>query len=148
MRSSTVAVAALVVLGLGCTDVRDFRGSWRGPRVGDTAELRVGVDVNATATLAVEAIDKHGFAGRLSVDGLVGDVAITSIPAAEADVLAGVTFDGAPLRVYLAFVPITDGGGDAFAVIAMFDARVELRLLRGGARPIYAIFALAGGAAP
>ena len=38
-----------------------------------------------------------------------------------------------------------DGGGDALAVIALYDGRVELRLLRGGAKPIYAIFSLAAG---
>jgi hypothetical protein len=141
MRSRTAIVALALVAA--CTDVRDFRGTWRGARVGDTAELAVGVAMNATATLTVQDIDKHGLAGNLAVDGVVA-APISSISAAEADALASITFDGAPLRVYLAFAPTTDGGGDALAVIALYDGRVELRLLRGGAKPIYAIFALAG----
>ena len=53
------------------------------------------------------------------------------------------TFDGAPLRVYLSFVATTDGGGDALAVIALYDDdRVEVRLIRGGTQPVYAIFDL------
>jgi hypothetical protein len=140
-------VAVLALVGTAaCTDVRDFRGTWRGPRVGETPELRVGVAVNATATLTVDTIDKHGLAGRLAVDG-TADAPIASIQGAEADALANLTFDSAPLRVYLAFAPTTDGGGDALAVIALYDGRVELRLLRGGARPIYAIFDLRGGGA-
>ncbi len=143
MRSRTAIVALALVAA--CTDVRDFRGSWHGPRVGDTPELAVGVAMNATATLTVHDIDKHGLAGNLAVDGVI-DAPIASISAAEADALASITFDGAPLRVYLAFAPTTDGGGDALAVIALYDGRIELRLLRGGAKPIYAIFALAAGA--
>lgn len=134
-------VVAVLVLLAACTDVRDFRGVWRGPRVGDTPELRVGVAVNATATLTVDTIDKHGLAGHVAIDALA-DAPIASITGAEADVLAGVTFDGAPLRVYLAFTPTTDGGGDALIVIALYEGRIEARVLRGGARPIYAIFAL------
>ena len=141
MRSRTAIVALALVAA--CTDVRDFRGGWHGPRVGDTPELAVGVAMNATATLTVTDIDKHGLAGNLHVDGVI-DAPIASISAAEADALASITFDGAPLRVYLAFAPATDSGGDALAVIALYDGRVELRLLRGGAKPIYAIFALAG----
>jgi hypothetical protein len=148
MSSRQVAVVCAVSLAaaLGaCTDVRDFRGPWHGPRVGETAELKVGVAADATATLAIDDIDKRGLAGRLTVDGVIDDAPLASLSAAEADALASMTWDGAPLRVYLAFVPAADGGGDALAVIALFDARIELRVLRGGARPVYAIFALTGG---
>ena len=148
MRSRTAIVVLALACAGACTDVRDFRGAWHGPRVGDTPQLAVGVAMNATASLTVQDIDKHGLAGRLTVDGVIADASITSISAAEADALASVTFDGAPLRVYLAFAPAGDGGGDALAGIALFDGRIELRLLRGGARPIYAIFALGAGAAP
>jgi hypothetical protein len=61
-------------------------------------------------------------------------------------VLSGISFGGAPLRVYLAFVPIPDGGGEALAVIALYDERrIEVRVLRGGSQPLYGIFALAEG---
>jgi hypothetical protein len=147
--SSRVAWVCAVALA-ACTDVRDFRGPWQGPRVGDTAELRVGVPLDATATLAIDDIDKRGLAGHLTVAGVIDDAPIASLSAAEADALASMTWSGAPLRVYLAFVPTADGGGDALAVVALFEARIELRVLRGGAKPIYGIFALtsAAGATP
>jgi hypothetical protein len=133
---------ALITLA-ACSDVRDYEGTWEGPRVGAAAPLQVGVATDATASLTIEQVDKHGLAGRLTVDGIADDVAITSVEGAEADVLAGVTFAGSPLRVYLAFAPATDGGGDALAVIALYDDdRIEVRLLRGGATPLYAIFVL------
>ncbi len=132
----------IVVLG-GCNDLRDFRGSWRGPRVGDAAVVRVGVPMNATATLDVDDLDAHGLRGRLTVDGLFADAAFESLAGAEADTLAGMTFSGAPLRVYLAFVPATDGSGEALAMIALYDDhRIEVRVLRGGTGQLYAIFAL------
>lgn len=136
-----ILVALLLVAA--CTDVRDFEGAWAGERVGEAAELRVGVAADATADLDITAIDKHGLAGTLTVPGLIDAAAFASIEGAEADVLADVTFAGSPLRVYLAFVPTSDGGGDALAVIALYDGdRCELRLLRGGATPIYGVFAL------
>ena len=59
--------------------------------------------------------------------------------------LSAISFSGSPTRVYLAFVPIPDGGGEALAVIALYsDRRIEVR---GAARwrrsALYAIFALA-----
>jgi len=143
-------VALLGVALAACTDVRDFRGAWHGPRVGDTAELHVGVAIDATATLAIDDIDKRGLAGTLTVDGVIDGAPIASLSSAEADALATMTWNGAPLRVYLAFAPAADGGGDALAVVALFDGRIELRVLRGGAQPVYAIFSLtaAPGASP
>ena len=140
-----VAVVAVVLAAAlaGCNDLRDFRGAWEGERVGDNPALRVGVAAGATARLTVDTIDRHGLAGTLDVDGLVAGAALGSLPGAEADALAGLSFEGAPLRVYLGFVATTDGGGDALAMVALYgDERVEVRLLRGGSRPVYAIFAL------
>jgi len=139
-------LALLLVVAAACNDVRGFEGTWNGPRVGDAAPLHVGVATNSTATLAIDAIDLHGLRGRLSIDGLVVDSALTSLDGAEADVLSGITFDGSPSRVYLAFAAMPDGGGDAFAVIALFDdKRVEVRVMRGGSVPLYAIYSLARG---
>jgi hypothetical protein len=140
-----VRVVALLcaVVAIGCNDVRDFRGSWAGRRVGDAAPLRVGVADDAGATLSLDALDRTGLAGTLAIDGLVAGAPIASVPGAEADVLAGMSFDGSPLRVYLGFVAIDDGAGDALAVISLYDDdRVEVRLVRGAPAPIYAIFAL------
>jgi hypothetical protein len=140
------ASIVLVALGLAaCNDVRAFRGNWRGPRVGEATVLKVGVAPTANAELAIDAIDTHGLTGRLSIDGLVSNAPIDSLAGAEADVLAGMTFSGAPLRVYLAFVDVPGTAGEALAVIALYDdRRIEVRVLRGGGSPIYAIFALSG----
>jgi hypothetical protein len=141
MRRWALAIVTAIALA-ACTDLRDYRGDWDGVRVGDAPALRVGVGGDATAELTVATIDRHGLGGRLTVTDLVDDAALVSLEGAEADALASLTFTGAPARVYLGFVATTDGGGDALAVVAIFDdPRIELRLLRGGARPIYAVFA-------
>lgn len=150
MRRTTLATV-WIVLGLGiavglgaCSDLREYRGEWRGSRVGAAPALVVGGAASAHATLAIDAVDPHGLHGQLSVDGMLAAAAVDSLPGAEADALSGLTFAGSPLRVYLAFVDASDGGGQALAVIALFeDRRVEVRLLRGGTSPLYAIFSLA-----
>jgi len=132
----------LVVTLVACNDLRDFRGSWQGARVGDAAVLRVGA--GDAATLTIDALDGHGLHGTLAVAGLITDTELTSLPGAEADALADLTFAGSPLHAYLAFVAVPDGGGDAMAIVALYDDhRVELRILRGGLKPLYAIYQLA-----
>jgi len=141
--------ATLLIVGFGlafaaCSDVRAYEGTWIGKRVGDTPVLRVGIASDANATLAIEGIDTHGMRGELSIDGLVTNAEVVSVEGAEADVLSGITFGGSPQRVYLAFVSLPDGGGEALAVIALYDEkRIEVRVLRGGPSPLYGIFALA-----
>ena len=147
-RTRTPAIAFVLAVAVGvalaaCNDLRDVRGAWQGVRVGDNPALRVGVATDATATLAVDGIDRHGLSATLTVPALIDGVRFASVPGAEADALAGLSFDGAPLRVYLGFVATVDGGGDALAMVALYDDdRLELRLLRGGTQPLYAIFAL------
>jgi hypothetical protein len=134
---------ALVTVLAGCNDLRDFGGTWEGARVGDPDQKVLRVGPGERASLTIETIDAHGLSGRLAIDGLLPEQAFASLAGAEADALSNMTFAGAPLRVYLAFVPIPDGGGDAFALIALYDdRRVEVRVLRGGTSPLYAIFAL------
>jgi hypothetical protein len=134
--------ATLVLLTLvGCSDLRDFRGSWRGRRVGE-AVLQVRVP-DAAATLEIDNIDTHEIAARLTIEGFLPETPIASLPAAEADVLAGLTFSGSPLRVYLTFAAMPDRAGDALVVLALYDdRRVEVRMLRSGAAPLYGVFAL------
>jgi len=147
---SVVRWATLVLLALvccvvcclgGCNDLREFRGIWAGARLGEPdSVLRVGL--GAGATLSIDRLDAHRLDGRLAIEGLLPETAISSLPGAEADVLSGLTFGGAPLRVFLAFAPVPDGGGEVLVVIALYDDhRVEVRLLRGGSA-VYAIFAL------
>lgn len=138
------ALLAVAMITLGaCTDVRGYDGRWSGPRVGDAPALQLGVAHDATATLTIAQVDRLGLTGTLDVTGLCAGAAVAPLAGAEADRLASLTFDGAPLRVYLANVATVDGGGDALAMIALFDdRRVEVRLIRGGGRPVYAIFDL------
>jgi hypothetical protein len=137
VRWATLALFALVA----CNDVRAFEGRWQGKRVGDAAALRVGP--GDAATLEIDGIDTHGIRARIIVDGLVEETRITSLPGAEADALANMTFAGSPLRVFLSFASVRDGNGDAFVMIALYDdERVEVRVLRGGPSPVYAIFGL------
>ncbi len=132
----------LVLLGVACNDVRAYEGTWTGARVGDAPVLRVGISSDATATLTIDSIDNHGMRGHLAIAGLL-DADLASIVGAEADVLSGITFNGSPQRVYLSFVATQDGGGEALAVIALYDEkRIEVRVLRGE-QQVYGIFALA-----
>jgi hypothetical protein len=142
VRCATLALVTVVATALaGCNDLRDFRGTWEGARVGDAPVLRVGD--GERASLTIDNIDAHGLGGRIAIEGLLPEQPFESLPGAEADAVASMTFAGAPLRVYLAFVPIPDGGGEALTLIALYDdRRVEVRVLRGGSRPLYAIFAL------
>jgi hypothetical protein len=140
VRWTTIAIALLVA----CNDVRDFRGTWHGARVGDAEVLHVGA--GDAATLSIDAIDNHGIQARLAIDNLLPETPITSIAGAEADAVSTMTFAGSPLRVFIAFTPLSDGGGDATTLIALYDDdRVEVRLLRGGTMPLYAIFTLRSG---
>jgi hypothetical protein len=141
-RALLAGPALLAVALAGCVDVRDFEGTWTGPRVGDRAELKQGFADDLNATLVIDAADLRSIQARLTVPGSIDDAAIQPIAGAEADVLSTMTFDGAPARVYLAFAQTTDGGGDAMAVIALYDGRVEVRVLRGSPTPLYGIFAL------
>lgn len=141
-RRCAVAIVALITLA-ACNDVRDFRGAWTGVRVGDTAAVRVGTAAE-TASLAISSVDRLGLQGTLTVPNLCTGAVVAPLAGAEADRLGSLSFDGAPLRVYVTFVATIDGGGDALAMIALYDDdRVEVRLLRGGSQPIYAIFDLA-----
>jgi hypothetical protein len=138
-------VTACAVALAACNDVRDFAGDWSGSRAGTSPAVRVGEGL--TATLTIDTVDKHGLRGHLRVVHMdeaapLIDTDFQSLEAAEADALATMTFAGAPLRVYLAFLPAADG--EVLAMIALYDSRrVEVRLLRGSPSPIYAIYALA-----
>lgn len=147
MRLATFWLVGLLAVG-ACNDVRDFAGDWHGNRVGDSPVLRVGD--GDSATLTVDTIDKHGLRGHVAVAAAAGtliDTDFESLEAAEADAVSSMTFAGAPLRVYMAFVPVSDGAGDALAMISLYDSRrIELRLMRGSPQPLYAIFPL--GEAP
>lgn len=137
-----MALGVCVVVALAaCNDLRDFQGAWNGSRIGDNPVLRVGIDPAAHCTLAIDGIDAHGLRGRLTIDSLLTDAPLVSMEGAEADALASMTFAGSPIRVYLAFADAPDG--PLTVLVALYDSRrVEIRVLRGGAAPVYGIFAL------
>src|SRR5437667_338594 len=88
-----LAGATLVLLTLvACSDLREFRGSWQGPLVGDTA-LQVNPP-SGPASLAIEVVDSHHLRARLAIAGLLPETVVTSLEAAEADVLSDITFGG------------------------------------------------------
>jgi hypothetical protein len=139
VRWATVALLTLVA----CTDLREFRGDWRGSRVGDAPVLHLGMDKIVTAELEIGMIDEHHLSASVTIDGLVPRTPISSLMGADADVLAGLSFAGSPLHVYLAFVDVPDGNGQALVMIALYDdRRVEVRVMRGGTAALYGIFAL------
>lgn len=143
LRLGLLALAATAVIG--CTDIRDFAGTWRGPRVGDDPVLRAGFAADEEATLVIDQVDLGSLRGTLTTsgDGFQA-VPIQELPAAEADRLSQLTFEsGQPARIFVTLVGASDGGGDAVAFVALLrEDRVELRLLRGGDAPLYGIFDL------
>jgi len=94
------ATLVLLTLLAGCNDLRDFRGAWAGPRVGEATPLRVGA--GDAANLAIDGIDAHGLTARLSIENLLPETSFS-------------LYD---------------------------DRRIEVRVLRGGTLPLYAIYAL------
>jgi hypothetical protein len=94
MRGPVAVVVALITttLVVGCQDLRDFRGTWRGARVGESAPLRVGFADDASAALTIASIDRHGLSGRLTIPDVIADAAVQSLAGAEADALADMTF--------------------------------------------------------
>lgn len=61
---------------------------------------------------------------------------IVSVPGAEADALATMTFDNAPLRVYLCFAQMAQGES-ALVLISLFDDRhIDLRSFGAAARAV------------
>lgn len=132
-----------LLAGGGCEDIRTFDGSWVGLRVGGP-EVNRGFGEVVEAQLTIETASLDAFAAELTTsDGLIEGARLVSVPQVQADSLAGLTFWGSPLRVYLAFAPTRDGGGEALALVGLFpDERVELRLMRGGLAPRYGVFSL------
>lgn len=151
MSARAVSFATVCLcLGLaasGCHDIRDREGTWTGERVGQAAALRVGMADQVRATLVVEEASLSWLRARLTTDDDVfRDALIQPNPGAEADVLAGMSFDGSPLRVFLAFVETTDGGGAATCLVALYpDERIEIRVMRGPPVPLYGILVLERG---
>ena len=134
----------LLLALVACSDIREFEGTWHGARVGDNPVLYTGLNPTTSCDLEITGIDAHGLRGTLTVAGLIDRAPIVSAEGAEADALSSMTFAGSPLRVYIAFADAPDGPLTVF--VALYDKRrVEVRVMRGGAAPVYGIFALTEG---
>jgi len=134
---------AFALVAAGCLDVHELQGEWSGKRIGDAPVLRVGFDTAATAELDLDAVEQDGLSGRLTITGVIDDAPIAPILGAQSDVLAGLTHTGNPVSVHMAFVNTVDGGGPATVLVSVYDkARIEVRVLRGGATPLYGVFRL------
>jgi hypothetical protein len=97
VRASICGFGVALLIGVAsCSDLRDFRGTWRGDRIGTDPSLLVGALDEGVAHLSIATLDRHGLHGHVAVAGLV-DAPLDSIPGAEADVLAGITL-GSPRR--------------------------------------------------
>jgi hypothetical protein len=142
-RRYTFASMILFLAIAACNDLRDFRGPWQGGLSSNLPILRQGVASDATALLDVIELDRYGLRGRLTVTGVLQSD-ISSVPGAEADVLSTMTFDNAPLRVYLCFAPMASGEQAVVLVSLHQDHRIEVRIIRGGSpsTSIYAVFGL------
>jgi hypothetical protein len=137
-----ILLAPLALLALvACNDIREFEGTWHGARVGDNPVLYTGLNPTSECDLEITGIDAHGLRGTLTIAGLIDAAPIVSAEGAEADALSSMTFAGSPLRVYIAFADAPDG--PLTVLVALYDKRrVEVRVLRGGTKPVYGIFAL------
>lgn len=135
-------LVVLLLALVACNDVREFEGAWHGARVGDNPVLYTGLTTSTDCDLEITGIDAHGLRGTLTIGGLVDQAPIVSAEGAEADALSSMTFAGSPLRVYIAFADAPDG--PLTVLVALYDSRrVEVRVMRGGAKPVYGIFKLA-----
>lgn len=109
--------------------------------MGETAELRVGFTAGSRAQLQLDGVELDSIRGRLSIPGVIDDAQFAPIPGGQADVLTSLDHRGSPTQVHLAFVETMDGGGVATVLLSLYDAaRIEVRVLRGGAQPLYGVF--------
>jgi len=124
-----------------CTDVRAYRGDWRGTVVDSPmAQVREGFGAGVTATLALERADAREIVARLSTsDGLLRDAPLSPIRAAANDVLGDLSFEGDPLRTYITSAPTTDGVGAALVLVSLLpNEHLEVRVLRPAS--LYGVF--------
>jgi hypothetical protein len=139
-----LTVTLLTLAAQGCIDIREFEGTWAGDivsepavRQGFTTEVRV-------EALQLENVDLEGLGARLTTsDGKFKDQPLTRVNKFSNDTIASLTFDGAPLRSYLMFAPLSGEtvGGPAMMVISLFaDDHTELRILRGN--DLFGVFSL------
>ena len=140
-----VLLGWLAVVGwLGCTDIRDYEGTWTGPIVTNPT-LREGFEPSTTATLVVTRIDRSELEGWVTLgpaqDITAGFTDATLIPVSRAgsDVLGDLSFDGDPIATYLFYLEPDDPAEEHATVLisAHPGKHIEMRIFR---RDLYGVF--------
>jgi hypothetical protein len=138
-------VLVTTLLTVGCTDVRDYTGIWRGNIV-RSEYLRHGFDSDTSVELTVVSIDRSTMTGHLrltpSQDSTSGfDATLIPVVEAENDALGDMDFDGDPLATYIFFVsPVDTSEASALVILSAHSGdRMEMRILR---HDLYGVFKL------
>jgi hypothetical protein len=139
--ATRLALAALLVGGVACQDLRDFAGTWHGPVVADPA-LALGFAPGAALTVEVTSATRESIDLQLTLPGN-RPARFVPIKRAAADALADVQMPGEPLRTFFGFTQEADPALPGYlTVVSLYsDSRMELRLIRG-ADEAYGVFTL------
>lgn len=137
---------ALTLLTPGCTDLRDYTGTWKGNIV-RSEYLRHGFDSDTSAVLTIDAIDRSTLEGRLTITPAQAatsgfqDALLHPVEGAENDALGDMDFDGDPLATYLFFVsPVDTSEASALVILSAHSGdSMEMRILR---HDLYGVFKL------
>jgi hypothetical protein len=140
-----VGMVLAALLPSGCTDLRDYTGTWQGNIV-RSSYLRQGFDSDTSAVLTIESIDRSTLIGHLELtpvqDSTSGfDATLIPVVEAENDALGDMSFDGDPLSTYLFFVaPVDTAEASALVILSAHAGdRIEMRILR---HDLYGVFKL------
>jgi hypothetical protein len=135
---------ALVLLGAGCQDLREYAGGWSGEVSSDPA-LAQGFAPGATVSLDVSVANRDKIAFVAKWQGR--SATFVPIRRAAGDALSDAQLPGEPLRTFFGFLQ-PSGEAPYLAVVSLFpENRLELRLIRG-ADEIYGVFSLHRTIAP
>lgn len=145
-------IPALAVVA--CTDLNDFstgegklyRGSIiQGKFVRNGFDISTEIELTFRVDRVDQKPDSQGIGGpgilRTS-DGQFKDAPLEPIAELPHDQLSKLDFPGGRLRSYLFFAR-TSGAGDEEALVVislMEDSSVEVRILRGGEKPLFGVF--------
>jgi len=146
LTATLILVSTLLASNAGCTDIRDYEGTWTGGIVTNPT-LRDGFDANTLITLEISRIDRSDMDGRVTLgpaqDVTAGFTDATLIPVSRAgsDVLGDLTFDGDPIATYLFHLAPDDPDEEHATVLisAHPNHRLEVRIFR---HDLYGVFRL------
>jgi len=150
--SRNTLFTSIIILSMGCTNLKDFNGIWEGAimedssvRTGFSARTRMQVDIQyansrkleATMTTCVSDEEQE-----TCTPEDFHDTPLEHMEKAQNDALNTLTFGGEPYAVFLMTAQPTDPDEQEMIVIVSLHGkdRIELRLLRGNER--YGVFRL------